>query len=82
MKTPWKNGVYASNVNRATYLKIENQTVSMYTPAILDFPDTNPSGNGIWTFGNFDPAHPEVQKISGVKTNNICMNLWNGKHKE
>ena len=71
VKTPWKNGLYASDANRGTYLKVNGQKVDMYSPGILDFPDTDPVGDGTWTFGEFDPAHEEVQKISGVKNNNV-----------
>ena len=80
VKTPWKNGLYASDANRGLYLRLNGQKVDMLTTAILDFPDTEPSGEGTCTFGDFDPTHEEVQKVSGgVKNNNVEMSLYYGK---
>ena len=80
VKTPWKNGLYASDANRGTYLKVNGQKVDMFSTAILDFPDSDPMGDGTWTFGDFEPAHEEVQTAAGgVKNSNVEMNLFNGK---
>ena len=49
-------------------------------PAILDYPDMEPKGTGTWTFGEFDAAHEEIQKITGgSKTNNVEMGIDHGK---
>ena len=78
--TPWKNGIYISDANSASFLKINGQKVEMFTPAILDFPDMEPLADGTLTFGGFGPAHQEVQEISGgIKNNNVEMSLWCGK---
>ena len=39
------------------------------------------SDDGIWSFGDFGPAHEEVQKISGIENNNWEMNVWGGMMK-
>ena len=34
--------------------------------------------NGTWTYGDFGPAHEDVQKITGIENNNFQMNAWHG----
>ena len=54
----------------------------MYNIALLDIPDLEPWCDGIWSFGDFGPAHEEIQKISGIKNNNLEMSEWNGMVKK
>ena len=79
-KTPWKDGIYANDQNIASFVRVTGEKVEMFPPAFLDFPDMEPMGSGTWTFGDFEPAHEDVQKVSGgIKNNNVDMNLWFGK---
>ena len=82
MSTPWKNGIYTSDKNRSSIQRVDGQKVDMFTTAYLDFPDFPPTADGTWTFGDFGPAHEEVQKATGgIKNNNVEMNLFHGKVK-
>lgn len=78
-KTPWKDGIYANDQNIGSFVKVTGEKVEMFPPAFLDFPDMEPVGTGTWTFGDFEPAHEDVQKVTGVKNNNVDMSLWFGK---
>jgi len=78
-KTPWKDGIYACDQNIASLLRVTGEKVEMFPPAFLDFPDMEPTGSGTWTFGDFEAAHEDVQKVSGgIKNNNLDMSLWFG----
>ena len=82
MSTPWKNGIYTSDKNRSSIQRVDGQKVDMFTTAYLDFPDFPPTADGTWTFGDFGPAHEEVQKAAGgIKNNNVEMKLFHGKAK-
>ena len=82
VKTPWKNGIYISDANSANYLKVNGQHVDVFSTTFLDFPETGPIAEGIWTFGEYDPTHEEVQKVAGgVKNNNVDINLFYGNKK-
>ena len=80
-KTPWKNGYYYCNTSAAWLKKVDGSSCDVYSILKLDYPDIiNPIGaTGTWTFGNFGPAHEDVQRASGgVKNYNIEMNVFNG----
>jgi len=34
--------------------------------------------NGTWTYGDFGPAHKDVQKLTGIENNNFQMIMWHG----
>ena len=80
MCTPWKNGIYVSDKARHMLQKVDGQHVDMYSIAYLDFPDMKAiADDGIWTFGDFGPAHEEVQNASGgIKNLNLEMKLFEG----
>ena len=64
--TPWKNGCYYSEKATAFLKKVDGNSFDLYSILLLDFPDIGPYGtSGTWTFGDFGPAHEEVQKASG-----------------
>ena len=50
----------------------------MFNVAYLDVPDIDSLGAGTWTFGDFGPAHEDIQKMSGIKNANVKMNMWDG----
>ena len=79
MSTPWKNGIYTNDGDRRIILKVEGVKIDMFNVSYLDLPDKKPMTDGTWTFGDFGPAHKEVQKASGgIKNNNVEMNLYSG----
>jgi len=78
VKTPWKNGTYISDANSSQLLRVNGTQVDMFPPTSLDFPDMESMGGGTWSFGDFGPAHEEVQKITGIKNNNVDSVLWHG----
>ena len=80
VQTPWKNGIYISDANSAQLLKVTGNHVDMLPPSYLDYPDMENMGDGTWTFGDFGPAHEEIQKITGIKNNNVDSCLWHGKN--
>ena len=46
-------------------LQVDGQSALLHNVAFLDLPDMDPiSDDGIWSFGDFGPAHEEVQKVS------------------
>ena len=79
-KTPWKNGYYFSKNLTSFLKKVDGQSCDMYSILKLDYPDMDPiATKGTWKFGDFGPAHKEVQNATGgVKNYNIEMNVWNG----
>ena len=71
---------YASDQNLAFLLKVTGEKVEIFSPALLDFSDVENQGSGTWTFGDFEPAHEDVQKVTGgIKNNNVDISLWFGK---
>merc|ERR1712008_265158 len=58
--------------------KVDGSSCDVYSILKLDYPDVDPIGAaGTWTFGDFGPAHEDVQKASGGVTNyNIEMNVF------
>ena len=78
--TPWRNGIYVSDKGRHMIQKVDGEHAEMYGIAYLDYPDMTPTADdGIWTFGDFGPAHEDVQKASGgIKNFNIQMKLFEG----
>ena len=79
-KTPWKNGYYHCSTSVPFLKKVDGSSCDVYSILKLDYPDIDPIGAvGTWTFGDFGPAHEDVQKASGgVKNYNIEMNVFNG----
>ena len=79
-KTPWKNGYYSSKNITSILKKVDGESCDMYSILKLDYPDMDPiATKGTWKFGDFGPAHKEVQKATGgVENYNIEMNVWNG----
>lgn len=79
-KTPWKNGFYFSKNMTSFLKKVDGESCEMHSILKLDYPDMDPvAKDGTWKFGDFGPAHEEVQKASGgIKNYNIEMNVWNG----
>ena len=79
-KTPWKNGYYFSKNMTSFLKKVDRKFCDMYSILKLDYPDMDPiATKGTWKFGDFGPAHKEVQKATGgVENYNIEMNVWNG----
>ena len=60
--------------------KVDGKFCDMYSVLKLDHPDMDPiATKGTWKFGDFGPAHKEVQKATGgVENYNIEMNVCNG----
>ena len=80
--TPWRNGIYVSDKGRHMLQKVDGQHVDMFSIAYLDFPDMSPLAGGTWTFGDFGPAHEEVQEASGgIENLNVEISLWEGMFK-
>ena len=79
VKSPWKNGIYTSDANLSQLLRVNGTQVEVLPVASLDMPDMESMGDGTWSFGDFGPAHEEVQKITGIKNNNVDSVLWHGK---
>ena len=79
-KTPWKDGYYHCSTSAPFLKKVDGSSCDVYSILKLDYPDISPIGAvGTWTFGDFGPAHEDVQKASGGVTNyNIEMNVFNG----
>ena len=79
-KTPWKDGYYYCSTLTAWLKKVDGSSCDVFSILKLDYPDIEPIGDaGTWTFGDFGPAHEDVQKASGGITNyNIEMNVFNG----
>ena len=74
-QTPWKNGLYkVSSMNHALY-RVEGSKAEMLGFICLDYPEVKPYMVGTWTYGEFDPTHADVKKLTGVETNNMkCEN--------
>ena len=79
-KTPWKNGYYFSKNMTSFLKKVDGESCDMYSILKLDYSDMDPiATKGTWKFGDFGPAHKEVQKATGgIENYNIEMNVWNG----
>ena len=80
-KTPWKNGFYFSKNMTYFIKKVDGESCEMYSILKLDYPDMDPvAKDGTWKFGDFGPAHEEVQKASGQCCQFLPLKSFKSRH--
>ena len=81
-KYPWLEGYYTNSDTRLLIHDVKADNVKMLNINGVGLEDTGgfmEMWNTKWKYGQFGPTHPEVEKITGKKVNNLLMITSNGQ---
>ena len=79
ISTPWRNGYYHTRVFKSMFYLVNGENVIMHGASGKPSNPDIPTYKGIWKYGDFGEAHPDVAKESGKSRYNVNMTLWGGK---